>query len=224
MPYYGKKRRGRRRQKRSKPWYAKKYSALQLAGKAVAGVRYIKRIINVEKKKFDLTQTLQTTNEYVAHLTAIPQGDTAASRDGNSILLQYVTIRGRLYLNASSSLTNHRIVVIKDNQQVSDTAPAVADLLEGTAGADFTIANMELDNVGRFTKLYDQVHQLQEQYSGSSRQKNFIINIPINKHVRYNGAAGTDIQKGGLYIMVMDDQATYHSSVTFNSRVVFTDN
>lgn len=224
MPYYGKKRKFSRRRKRRTPWYNRKYTPMQVAGKALAGVRYIKKLVNVEKKKFDLVQTLQTTNEYVAHLTSIAQGDTASSRDGNSILLQYVTIRGRLYLNASSNLTNHRIVVIRDNQQVSDTAPGVADLLEGATGADFTIANMELDNVGRFTKLYDQVIQLQEEFSGSSKQKNFIINIPINKHVRFNGTAGTDIQKGGLYIMVMDDQATYHSSVTFNSRVVFTDN
>jgi len=50
MPY---KRKGYRRRRRA-PWYRRKYNALQLAAKAMKGVRYVKGLVNSEM--FNTTQ------------------------------------------------------------------------------------------------------------------------------------------------------------------------
>ena len=43
-------------------------------------------------------------------------------------------------------------------------------------------------------------------------------------HIRYNGTADTDIQKGGLYILFISDQASDYPTCDYQTRLGYHDN
>lgn len=204
------------------PWYQKKYSVGQIASSAWRGVKYLKTLVNSEVKKLDQTGTgtLTETTAGVLHLTAIAQGDTDASRDGNSVLLKYGTIRGTLVHNSAGDAQQFcRLLVFQDKQQVSDTAPTLSPLLEGTYPY---IAPLNNENLGRFTVLYDRMFTLDAEHQALT----FKINLNlVGKHVRFNGANTTDVQKNGLYFGFIGSQATSnYPTITYYTRIGYHDN
>lgn len=215
---YSRRRFGRRR--RSVPWYRKRYSALQLAGKAYKAARYLKSVINVEKKVLTTAISNQpdSSTGTVVHLTPVDQGDTMYTRDGNSIKVTYVGLRLNCAINGSASTTFLRILVVKDNQQVADTTPNYSDVVDGVTTYGF----LNTQHLGRFNVLYDKT--ITFAIDANSECRAISINIPMQHHIRYNGGNGTDIQKGGIYLMMCSDQATNTPYVSGEARVRFIDN
>lgn len=219
--YYRRRRYTRRR--KSVPWYNKKYTPLQLAQKAISGVRYLKGLVNSEKFKHDMTSSSTITRTgTMLHLTNIAQGDGDGQRTGNSIFVRNVGIRFSILYNTSgASAQRVRMMLVIDSQQVGDTLPSVSDVLDvaGTASAPLSFLNDQ--TVGRFKVLKSRMYTV---YA----DKNNIVsqwNINLRHHVRYNGAAATDIQKGGIYLlMVSSEDNTNPPAVERNIRVAYHDN
>jgi len=195
-------------------------AAYTLARQAVKGVKYIKGLVNSEMFKKDVSGTSIgfNTSAGVYHLTAIAQDDTVAGRTGNSVLVKSVNIKGNVSLDSAGANTNGRIVVVMDTQQVGDTAPAWTDVYESS----LPYSHLNKATVGRFKILWSK--NLEMIPTSESAMYNININIPLQHHVRFNGTASSDVQKGGIYLMILSDRATSYPTLNYESRVSYHDN
>lgn len=202
-----------KRTKRVNPLY--KATVSDVASAALDGVKAIRKLINVE------TQILETSfstvfaanTAQIFHLTNIPQGDGQGNRMGNSVLMSY--IKCNEYMVATST-TVVRQILFQDMQQVSDTIPSAGDILEN--GSD-TMAFINKSTIGRFKIISDELFVLESGNSGLSRANR--LHNSFNHHARFNGSAGSDIQKGGVYRLILPDKIVNHIS---QYRVGFHDN
>ncbi len=194
---------------RKKKTYRKKSSGkyggyLDTASKALMVAYSVKKLLNVEKKKLDITFDTQITQGgVVKNLVTIAQGDKINERSGNSIRIQGLSAK---YTLDSGLPAVVRCMVIKDNQQIQDADIGVTSLLSNIQDANGSIINnmLNTDTVGRYSVLMDKYHVLSVG-AGLTRQSAF--NLPANNHVRYNGVGTNDIQKNGLYMVVLSNQA-----------------
>lgn len=231
MPSYYRRRRRRRyiprRRRRSNttPWYAKwmmKSGNIQdVAYSALKGVYYLKSLINVEMKKFDIDSSTSTSGNVIL-FNEIGQGDTDQTRSGNSILMRSLSLRGYIKSNASATSTRVRLVIFIDKQQISDTAPAQGDILDGDQNS--ITANLNNNTVGRFSILANKVYTINQFISGVAVTVPFKFFFRLQKHARYNGTTGADIQKNGVYMLVVHDEATNVPTIGYTSRLTYTDN
>lgn len=188
-----------------------------LAYSAWRGVKYLRSLINVEHQKIDFTVgTAASTTPVITHVTAIAVGDAEGARTGNSILAKYLYLKTNVTLNTSANFDRVRVVVVRDKQQIADTAPTYTDVYESVSPQ----ALLEKDTVGRFDILYDKLINLDAQRPSASWDHY----IRLNSHVRYNGTASTDQQKGAIYVMYVGTQATNTAAFGFNGRLMYIDN
>lgn len=195
-------------------------NALSVASKALMVANQVSRLMNVEMKKAtvqETTDSLSTTANSMGTLTSIVQGDGKEARDGNSILIKSIQLRYFAYGHASARVTAIRILLVRDLQQVADTVPSMSDVLE----QDNCTSYLNPDTVGRFKILYDKVHVLND---NSSQQVYKEIYLPCSYHVRYNGTAAADIQKGGIYLYGVSTEATNTATVKWSARLTYVDN
>lgn len=211
-PYMPRKRQGA-------AWYNKKYSTVDLAKRAWSMAKYLRSLINVEHQKADFTIVNggQSTTPTVVHLSAIAVGDSEGSRTGNSILCKYLYMKGSILMNSSALATKCRLIILRDKQQVGDTSPAMTDVYEGAN----TLAFLNKNTVGRFDILYDKTFNLDSVNNQIVLPDKY---IRLNSHVRYNGTASSDVQKGGLYSICISDQATNVPTVSASARLMYIDN
>lgn len=194
----------RRRSRRSRrAWYDRKYSAKDLALKALKNTRYLRGLVNSEMFHNDDSVTANAVNSttgIVKHLTDIAQGDSDTGRTGNSILVRSLLNRVRFKINASATTTIVRFMLVIDTQQVADTTPVMLDILQ----LQDVDAPLNKENAGRFKVLMNKTISLTTNNSQYHLEK--FLNM--YHHVRYNGTASSDITKGGLYFVALSDQTT----------------
>ena len=210
---------GGRRARRGKPWFAKKYSAMELATKAYRGIGYLRGLVNSEMLHYRTSgDTTADQNGVVTHLTAIGQGDTDALRTGNSIFVRKLLVRWSGFQNVTNTPNGTlRCVVFIDVQQVADTAPTMADVLQTTASTVAPLSSLNDANLGRFKILYNKIVNIGNGSNGSHTEE---LYLDMEHHVRYNGTASTDIQKGGIYVGFISDQSTAGTVPTVRSYTV----
>lgn len=205
---------------RTPSFLTKKYSAIDLAVKAVKGVAYLKTLVNSEM--LELTTAVVTnasTTPVWLHFTAVAQGDDESARTGNSILTRRLQMSFLLGNNASATATQVRVIVIKTNQQAPDTAPTTTDLFgTATPGVNDLYSN---DRKNFVTVLYDKVFLLNN-FDAINAVVNFDKSVQF--HTLYNGTSGTDIQKNGVYVVYFSNQATNTATATGSIRVGYHDN
>lgn len=199
-----------------------------IAQSAWQGVKYLKGLVNSEAHLLDTVGYIDPTSSTSStancvHLNGIAQGDNIMDRTGNSCLLKRLDIKGYVQMNSASSANDQgvRLAVVMDTQQVSDdTTITWQDVFEAVQPLTSFLQDSQL---GRFTVLYDKVFHLSD-LAGSFR-KEFSVSVPLGVHVRFNGTAGTDIQKNGIWLMsVSDEAATSYPRVVYNARLRFHDN
>lgn len=226
MPYYRKRynrrRFNRRRTTTKVPWYNKKYSVAQMAQTAAKGVWYLKGLVNSEKFKHDISSSAQVLNAgALVNMVAISQGDGDGQRTGNSIFVRSFNMKASIDHNPVGDIIQKvRVMLVIDKQQLGDTNPSASDVLDttGTTNAPFSMLNDS--TVGRFTILKSRL------YTVTTERPVQLVNWNINlrHHVRYNGSATTDIQKGGIYLLTIGDVATNPPTMHRFIRVAYHDN
>lgn len=189
-----------------------------VASRALAGVRYLKGLVNSEKYHKDnaIAGNIDGNNPTIQHLNNIAQGDGDGNRSGNSILMKKITYNysfdGAANLNSAV-----RVVVLIDSQQIGDTTPGWLDVFESVSVNTL----MAKATLGRFTIVYDKIHNFN--IAGVMQiTRRGIIYIP--RHARYNGANTNDIQKNGVYFMCCSDQGTVFPIINSNYRLYYHDN
>lgn len=222
----------KRRMKYNPEWwktitgYANKfgYSGLSSAGSAayaaLRGVQYLKGLVNSEMYKVDITDTgtiITDAGTYQKQLTAVAQGDGDSARTGNSIYVRSLNIRGQIIFNSSGTNPQFlRLMVVIDRQQIADSAVSTTTVLAGGYNS-----HLNSLNVGRFTILHSRTYALDD---NDRLVTNFVINLPMRLHVRYNGTANTDIQRNGIWIVAVSSEPTNGPKLVFDSRLSYHDN
>lgn len=213
----------RRRPGSAVPWYSRKYSTLEIAQKAYSTAKYLTGLVNSEVHKFDGSNTVTPTySGGLDNLCGIAQDDTDAGRTGNSIFVRKLGIRGIVNWNSAVAGSSQlvRLMVIIDKQQISDTAPGAADVLESTGSSQAINSFLNSATVGRFTVLKSIVLRV----DADDPQRTFQMNIPLKHHIRYNGGGSGDGQKGLIYLLYVSDASTNNPSVVYSHRLSFHDN
>lgn len=211
----------RRKGRGKKAWYMRKYNAYELAGKAWTAAKYLKGLINVEFKKFDVDSSTATSGA-VVHFNGIAQGDSDQTRDGNSVLMKSLLVRGNIVTNGNATSTRCRVIFFIDKQQIGDTTPAQSDILDPDLNQ--MVAPLNNQTVGRFTILSDKRYSLNLILAGASTSTEYSFFTRLQKHARFNGSAATDIQKNGVYMLFVHDQPTHTPTLHYSSRLKYVDN
>lgn len=222
-PYGSRKRVWKRNQPGNKKvaWYNKKYSVGSLATMAFRKAVALKGLVNSEMLQHDFTlnDTPSSTGS-INHMSNIAQSDASTGRTGNSIFAKWLSVRYLVNVNASATVTGLRIMIVMDRQQVGDTTPTIANVLD-TAATNAYLAFLNPDTKGRFSVLYDKIETLNITNQRAITRR---VNIKLDKHIRFNGANATDIQKNGIYIIGLSNEATNTPGMAVEARLAYHDN
>lgn len=190
-----------------------------MARTAWSGLKGIRALINAEKHFTDFSSTavLPAAGGVLVAYHQIAQGDGNGQRTGNSILVNNVQFR--CYVAKDPSATNSlcRVMLVHDKQQIADTLPGVTDIL---ASAN-PLAPLNRSNLGRFTVLQSKTFSLT---SSMSSRKFSLFKKFKQHHIRYNGTTVNDVQKGGLYVIMVSNEATYRPTYDFQATTAYYDN
>jgi hypothetical protein len=191
--------------------YNKSYPTIARLSKEV---KALKTMINVEKKHYDknLAQAPDTTGG-LSHLTSIPQGDDYDEREGRSVRLKSMFVRGDVLMHASATSTICRVIWFQWND---DTAPTVTDILENAN----VHSPLNLDKSTKSRILRDRTFNL----TTDSPQKMCKLYVRRNNHCKFDGITGADYERGSLWVMYISDQATNTPTVTLRHRTRYIDN
>lgn len=197
-------------------------SVASIAQAAWSGTKYLRTLINSEVFIRDSGPTTTTPNgtATVLHITAIDQGDLDSNRTGFSILAKNLFIKFFVGRNPSATSTILRLVVVQDKQQIGDTSPGYSDVFTSTS----TLSQYNNATSGRFTILHDRTIVL-DAVSNSTMYYTYKHSFAgKSNHIRFNGAAGSDIQKNGIYLFLISSEGTNTPTVISNTRFTYHDN
>lgn len=205
-------------------WYEKKYDAKTLAKKALQGVWQLRGLVNSEMK-YNIQNNTSLYPDYngtITCLNLIAQGDSATTRDGNSIYVRSLHLRLQLTIHASATTTRIRVMVLYDtwNQGVD---PAVGNVLENTALGTVNAPMSVLHPIyaRRFHLLHSKIYQLT-----SVARTELPVNLywKLRHHIKYKGVNSTDNQNGSIYMLLICNEQTNTPTVSFLSKLSYHDN
>lgn len=203
--------------------------ALSMAQKAFSMAKFLSSVINVEHKFKDtvFTRTSIYSTPSVSFITGTSQGDTQyGSRNGDSIKLTSVNLRGMVVVPSGTSQTPRIVRIMLINDKVSDGAvPALTDVLDNTTLSN-VYARYNPDNAGaRFKVLYDKRIVV----SATTNAVKFGCYRKLRHHLKYTGSSAnqSDASTGHLYVLVVSDDnaaGTDDPSIEWNSCIRYIDN
>ncbi len=192
--------------------------------KVTAGVQALRRVRRLERsrevKAFLIAPggIAPTDTGIVNHLSAIPQGDTEITRDGLKTHCIGLSINYYVTYNQANIVGNsqNRTIIVIDQRQPDSVVPGWGTVMQAT-----NVCSLKsYSNNKRFRVLHDKVVNLTA--TGSESQF-FKLFIKLNMDMSFSGAAGTTMNKNGIYMLNITDQGANVNTLTFSSRVYFTD-
>lgn len=220
MPYY----RRRYYRKRSYRKYPRKGNGstdyIRMAKAAYTGVKYLKSLVNVEKKFLDnsFVHNPDNVTGVFSLLNALNQGDGPSQRDGNSVKSWKFNVNMKFTINASANHTSIRVIIFID-KECNGSSVTVNDILN----ASNLLANYNHNESMRFNTLYDRTISLS---STGVQEINLRCFRKIGFHTKYDGptASLTDMTDNALWIYTISDQPTTTPTVTIRSQYLYLDN
>lgn len=196
------------------------------AGQLYKDVKYLKRIVNVEHKLFELDKVKNPTSTgEIFFLNKIPQGDTDVTRDGSSVKLQHLKVIGNIQ-NSKGIDTSCRVIIYWDEANTITSVYGAADgffLSAVLPGYDFKNWNTRF----KTSVLYDKTFELSVANSsasvGSGVRKHLEIDLNIGKHTQFLDATG-EISSGALKLLIVSNATTSGPVFSYNQRLTYTDN
>ncbi len=169
--------------------------------------------------KHNLVSTTDTasTSGFIRDLSAVPQGDTDITRDGDALMASSVDIRYTIF--SADNYNVWRVIVF---QWHPITTPVVADILNNVASSNVN-AFYETDHAHMFKIMYDKTWTLNENVSGTSvaLSGRFKVRVP-RKQVKYLNTSTTGTNKV-YYLLISDSGAASHPGWNFSSKLNYTD-
>lgn len=205
--------------------------------KANMDIKYLKTIINSELHEHvtNTSNNIDSTGSTYS-LNTVVQGDSAATRTGNSILPRYQQIN--LNINKALSGPSHetfRVILFRYWGEQSSSAPSVtvSEILQTLDPRSF----LNDDNCGakgdreRRIEIHKSKLFTLDQVSDTSRTWKWNVNVNglqtnTKQHIKFRSAATEEPVSGGFYILFISDNATGANKASFNiySKLSFYDN
>lgn len=212
--YYRSSRRYARRRGYNMPNYKTAARALQVA-------LATKKLLNVEYKVHNQQITNSPTGAGLVSfmLSGLTQGDGTTSREGNSIKITSLQVRGEV--TSTVAAQNVRYMIIKDtmNQGVS---PGIAAILQN---ADPEGMYNVLSQPGRFQVLWDKTFDLSGTVGPTRKSFHWVYKGP-DFHVKWNGSGGTntDVRANAIYMIAIQSGSATDPTNNIRFRARFIDN
>ncbi len=223
MPY--KKRYTRKRPSNFNKYAGRARTTLQVASTALSTAMAIKRLMNVEIKNFD-TQLLGvavTDTPLITQLTNIPVGDSTNQRDGSQCKMVGVRLTYLLNRNASGTNATFIRVMLVIDKQTNQAIYLTSDLLEDATSGDNIVSPRNLDNLKRFTILYDRTHILSAT-GGDGAKFNKYFKKDLLLRFDASTSAIADLTQSSLSLWAVGSEPTNDPTITAFVRVRFVDN
>lgn len=189
--------------------------------KVMQDVAYLRSLINVEFKHLEnVNSATSSTTAALILLNGMAPGDTGETRDGQSIRMKSVLMRGTILVNPSATATVHRTMLFLDTQP-NGAAPGIGDILDTATNV---LSPINISNGSRFKILKDLFHNVDVAANPIITFQKF---VKLGFHTKYNaGTAGTiaDITTNALYILHMSSEATNTATFNYYFRSRFIDN
>lgn len=148
-------------------------------------------------------------------MSAIGQNDSAIGRIGNKAKLINYNFRYSLAHDPGVTESRVRVILFRDTRGVEDDIPLVPDILRTPANIHSFMTEATRD---RFRVYYDKVHNLNTASNpsdgGNDSQR-------LGSMISWNGATGTDVEAGQMYMLVMGSDATYTPAIRYAFRLRF---
>jgi len=205
--------------------HVEKYAgdAYDLASRTWKGLNEIRKFINIEEKFSDVNASQSPDqNGAVTCLSQLAQGTTMNTRVGNSVRVQRFSLRARVAVNSAvTTFSVVRVAIIRD-MEGQGTAPTCADIFETVGTSAAPRQPFDWLNRKRFAVLYD-TFLIVSPDTWSARAVYYEIDLA--KHVLYRGttAAAASDGEGSIYIVSLSDEATNTPTVSYSSRMTYTD-
>lgn len=190
--------------------------ALRLAKRAVRTLnkREIKTYSNA------VTNASASSTGTVTQLAAMSQGDTRVARDGDDIQCRGLQIAIEAISNVASVVPTFARVVILKGVKERATAPTWASEFSATLSDHYTWRAWESRD--QYKTVFDKTVKLIPAASADIDAYVRRFRIRLRHTMRFT-ASTTTCEDGGLYLMVVTNQATDTPIVNVYSRFFFTD-
>lgn len=226
------KRSSTRKTRKPKTW--RRYAGKALTQLSKSATKALKKTLglNTENKNYDTQMNQATTATLTSALlptAALAQGTTNNTRTGNGLRITHWNFKGYMINSLTNTVAQQVRVVVTFQPSVVTAGDEVSnsELLQVATDIN-SFYNTNLQDV---RVLYDKVHILKPQYSGSQDVKRFKIKWAPSYdlgHVTWTDAdttgATANLLKGILKMWIMTDQTSDFPSVVGRSRVYFVDN
>lgn len=191
-----------------------KGSALKLARTALKRVKRVEKKVAGAELKFTnsgfVTQVVDNVG-HVHRLSLITQGVGQAQRIGQKVTIKSIEFWGSASIGlAPSGFTTLRIMLIQDKRQVADGIPAPGTIFQDLS--PFSPLDM-VTGLNRFRVFYNRFIYLNVIDKTSTTFRLFKrINIPM----LFNGVSSADVEKNGLFMVMISDEPVVANRPTFN--------
>lgn len=183
-----------------------------------------KRIVSHAEKKYFTTESLTayTTIDFngsITNISAVPQGDTDLSRDGDELYIRSMTVKFNWIVGDATNLV--RTIVFQWLNNSTPTVSGTTGVLNAVGLVGSPLEPYIHDQRSYFRILYDKTFQLTTNHSQQMGTA-YITKFP-RKKISYS-ASGTTIVNGGLWLIFLSDSgAANHPSVIYKAKLNFID-
>lgn len=178
----------------------------------------ISKLINSEHKFIDSSNTTALSSAgSVILLSGVAQGTTDITRIGNSLIFQDLVFNYDIEASNLVFTTNVRVMLIID-KELDGALPTAANILQAVN----VRSPMNMDFSKRFVVLKSKNHAFS--LNGSSTvAKKIYVKLPF--HGYYDGATAAvgDCKENQILLLLVSDQPTNTPSISYYSRIKFTD-
>ena len=201
--------------------------AYSLGVRTWKGLNAIRKLVNIEFKRFDINANGSATSQAgsVLQLSQIPQGTDNGQRVGNSLKCQHFRLCAHVLINGSATRSAVRVMVVRDLENTG-SAPAGSDVLVSAGGSNCVTSNYLYTThgigtlPGRFTILFDEAVTLSITGNQNALMK---VDIPMSQHIRYSGSSGSNTKEGSLWLLLFCNESTNTATVDWNANLTYTD-
>lgn len=193
--------------------FAKKHEGT--ARKALAIAQSLQRMINVEYKYYFHSGALTPTSTgQVVNLFVPAQGSEYNMRDGDSV--KNIRMDGSFWLlkNSSSAASLLRMIIFRGKQENATTF-VTSDWLQGDI-----LSRKNITEKYRTKTLYDKTFSLNSTRNDTVNQT---FDIKLFGHTKFTSGT-TYVEDGGIYMLLISNEATNTPYFNYNFRMSYTDN
>ena len=171
------------------------------------------QLIDIDIQKLNITSA-----GTVVHLNAVAEGSDITQRVGDEMTSLSYNMKGAFNYSGITSGKYYRICVVEDRQQISDTLPTCGDVFSDTRPQSLfqTIVQRHRFKILHMGKLVDG-----GKVNLGGQSPTFAHYLKYKKIVKFNAGASSDIQKNGVYMLILTDDNANTVDFLGNSRLAF---